>query len=275
MTFSAYHWLGVLLLAWYFSVGFGITIAYHRVLTHRSANLRKPLLYALVLAGLPAGPPAEWVGNHRRHHADSDGPNDPHSPARDGFWYAHCGWYLGIRNRGLCLLYALGGPLRYIVDMFLRPMSPGGQEALAKDVLEDRFLRFLSTRFGFMVGSLLQTLPFVLAYHLLAWDGVLIAWVAGVLYYNAGDAVNSIGHLWGKQDFEGTGEARNNRLVALVSLGEGWHAGHHAFPRSARHGLLKGQVDLSFILLRILASVGLASDLYVPSSEAVAQRRRT
>ncbi|MGB2017561.1 MAG: hypothetical protein ACPHX2_03275, partial [Candidatus Poseidoniaceae archaeon] len=162
MTFSAYHWLGVLLLAWYFSVGFGITVAYHRVLTHRSANLRKPLLYALVLAGLPAGPPAEWVGNHRRHHADSDGLNDPHSPVRDGFWYAHCGWYLGIRNRGLCLLYALGGPLRYIVDMFLRPMSPGGQEALAKDVLEDRFLRFLSTRFGFMVGSLLQTLPFVL-----------------------------------------------------------------------------------------------------------------
>ncbi|MGB2275822.1 MAG: acyl-CoA desaturase [Candidatus Poseidoniaceae archaeon] len=275
MTFSAYHWLGVLLLAWYFSVGFGITIAYHRVLTHRSANLRKPLLYALVLAGLPAGPPAEWVGNHRRHHADSDGPNDPHSPVRDGFWYAHCGWYLGIRNRGLCLLYALGGPLRYIVDMFLRPMSPGGQEALAKDVLEDRFLRFLSTRFGFMVGSLLQTLPFVLAYHLLAWDGVLIAWVAGVLYYNAGDAVNSIGHLWGKQDFEGTGEARNNRLVALVSLGEGWHAGHHAFPRSARHGLLKGQVDLSFMLLRVLASIGLASDLYLPPSEAVAQRRRT
>ncbi|MGB2507729.1 MAG: acyl-CoA desaturase [Candidatus Poseidoniaceae archaeon] len=275
MTLSAYHWLGVLLLGWYFSVGFGITIAYHRVLTHRSANLRKPLLYALVLAGLPAGPPAEWVGNHRRHHADSDGPNDPHSPVRDGFWYAHCGWYLGIRNRGLCLLYALGGPLRYIVDMFLRPMSPGGQEALAKDVLEDRFLRFLSTRFGFMVGSLLQTLPFVLAYHLLAWDGVLIAWVAGVLYYNAGDAVNSIGHLWGKQDFEGTGEARNNRLVALVSLGEGWHAGHHAFPRSARHGLLKGQVDLSFMLLRVLASIGLASDLYLPPSEAVAQRRRT
>lgn len=275
MTFSAYHWLGVLLLAWYFSVGFGITIAYHRVLTHRSANLRKPLLYALVLAGLPAGPPAEWVGNHRRHHADSDGPNDPHSPVRDGFWYAHCGWYLGIRNRGLCLLYALGGPLRYIVDMFLRPMSPGGQEALAKDVLEDRFLRFLSTRFGFMVGSILQTLPFVLAYHLLAWDGVIIAWLAGVLYYNAGDAVNSIGHLWGKQDFEGTGEARNNRLVALVSLGEGWHSGHHAFPRSARHGLLKGQVDLSFILLRVLASIGLASDLYLPPSEAVAQRRRT
>ena len=275
MTFSAYHWLGVLLLAWYFSVGFGITIAYHRVLTHRSANLRKPLLYALVLAGLPAGPPAEWVGNHRRHHADSDGPNDPHSPVRDGFWYAHCGWYLGIRNRGLCLLYALGGPLRYIVDMFLRPMSPGGQEALAKDVLEDRFLRFLSTRFGFMVGSILQTLPFVLAYHLLAWDGVIIAWVAGALYYHAGDAVNSVGHLWGKQYFDDAGEARNSRFVALVSLGEGWHAGHHAFPRSARHGLLKGQVDLSFILLRVLASIGLASDLYLPPSEAVAQRRRT
>ncbi|MGB0490570.1 MAG: stearoyl-CoA 9-desaturase, partial [Candidatus Poseidoniaceae archaeon] len=77
------------------------------------------------------------------------------------------------------------------------------------------------------------------------------------------------------QDFDGAGEARNSRFVALVSLGEGWHAGHHAFPRSARHGLLKGQVDLSFILLRILASVGLASDLYVPSDQAIAQRRRT
>ena len=275
MALSAHHWLGVLLATWYFSVGFGITVAYHRVLTHRSANLRKPLLYALVLAGLPAGPPAAWVGNHRRHHSDSDGPNDPHSPITDGFWYAHCGWYLGIRNRGLCLLYALGGPLRYIVDMFLRPMSPGGHDALAKDVLEDHFLRFLSTRFGFMVGSIVQTLPFVLAYHLLAWDGVIIAWVAGIVFYNAGDAVNSVGHLWGKQDFDGDGAARNNRLVALVSLGEGWHSGHHAFPRSARHGLLKGQVDLSFMLLRMLAAVGLASDLHVPSEQAIAQRRHT
>lgn len=266
--------MGALLLVWYLSVGFGITVAYHRVLTHRSANLRKPLLYALVLAGLPAGPPAEWVGNHRRHHADSDGPKDPHSPLHDGFWYAHCGWYLGIRNRGLCLLYALGGPLRYVIDIALRPMSPGGHDALAKDVLEDRFLRFLSTRFGFLVGSTVQALPFVLAYLLMAWDGVIIAWVAGIVFYNAGDAVNSVGHLWGKQDFDGVGEARNSRFVALLSLGEGWHAGHHAFPRSARHGLLKGQVDLSFILLRVLASIGLASDLYLPSSEAIAQRRR-
>ncbi|DAC34805.1 MAG TPA: stearoyl-CoA 9-desaturase, partial [Candidatus Poseidoniales archaeon] len=80
-------------------------------------------------------------------------------------------------------------------------------------------------------------------------------------------------HLWGKRDFDGAGEARNNLLVALVSLGEGWHAGHHAFPRSARHGLLKGQVDLSYLLLRILASVGLASDIYLPGDEAVSQRR--
>jgi len=267
--------MGVLLATWYFSVGFGITVAYHRVLTHRSANLCKPVLYALVLAALPAGPPAAWVGNHRRHHADSDGPNDPHSPTTDGFWYAHCGWYLGIRNRGLCLVYALGGPLRYVADMFLRPMSPGEDDALAKDVLEDRFLRFLSTRFGFLVGSTVQALPFVVAYLLMAWEGVAIAWVAGIVFYNAGDAVNSVGHLWGKQDFDGAGEARNSRFVALVSLGEGWHSGHHAFPRSARHGLLKGQIDLSFMLLRVLASIGLASDLYVPSSEAVHQRRRT
>ena len=274
MDASTLLWMGALLLVWYLSVGFGITVAYHRVLTHRSANLRKPLLYALVLAGLPAGPPAEWVGNHRRHHADSDGANDPHSPLHDGFWYAHCGWYLGIRNRGLCLLYALGGPLRYVIDIALRPMSPGGHDALAKDVLEDRFLRFLSTRFGFLVGSTVQALPFVLAYLLMAWDGVIIAWVAGIVFYNAGDAVNSVGHLWGKQDFDGASEARNSRFVALLSLGEGWHSGHHAFPRSARHGLLKGQVDLSFILLRVLASIGLASDLYLPSSEAIAQRRR-
>ena len=274
MDASTLLWMGALLLIWYLSVGFGITVAYHRVLTHRSANLRKPLLYALVLAGLPAGPPAEWVGNHRRHHADSDGPKDPHSPLHDGFWYAHCGWYLGIRNRGLCLLYALGGPLRYVIDIALRPMSPGGHDALAKDVLEDRFLRFLSTRFGFLVGSTVQALPFVLAYLLMAWDGVIIAWVAGIVFYNAGDAVNSVGHLWGKQDFDGASEARNSRFVALLSLGEGWHSGHHAFPRSARHGLLKGQVDLSFILLRVLASIGLASDLYLPSSEAIAQRRR-
>jgi stearoyl-CoA desaturase (delta-9 desaturase) len=266
--------MGALLLVWYLSVGFGVTVAYHRVLTHRSATLRKPVLYALVLAGLPAGPPAEWVGNHRRHHADSDGPNDPHSPVHDGFWYAHCGWYLGIRNRGVCLLYALGGPLRYVVDMFLRQMSPGGHEERAKDVLEDRFLRFLSTRVGYIVGSTTQALPFVFAYLLMAWEGVAIAWVAGIVFYNAGDAVNSVGHLWGKQEFDGAGAARNNRFVALVSLGEGWHSGHHAFPRSARHGLLKGQVDASFLLLRLLSFVGLADNLYLPSAETVLQRRR-
>ena len=124
------------------------------------------------------------------------------------------------------------------------------------------------------VGSTVQAFPFVLACLLMAWDGVIIAWVAGIVFYNAGDAVNSVGHLWGKQDFDGACEARNSRFVALVSLGEGWHSGHHAFPRSARHGLLKGQVDLSFILLRVLASIGLASDLYLPSSEAITQRRR-
>ena len=271
---STLLWMGALLLVWYLSVGFGVTVAYHRVLTHRSATLRKPVLYALVLAGLPAGPPAEWVGNHRRHHADSDGPNDPHSPVHDGFWYAHCGWYLGIRNRGVCLLYALGGPLRYVVDMFLRQMSPGGHDERAKDVLEDRFLRFLSTRVGYVVGSTTQVLPFVFAYLLMAWEGVAIAWVAGIVFYNAGDAVNSVGHLWGKQDFDGAGAARNNRFVALVSLGEGWHSGHHAFPRSARHGLLKGQVDASFLLLRLLSLFGLANYLYLPSAEAVTQRRR-
>ncbi|DAC36739.1 MAG TPA: fatty acid desaturase [Candidatus Poseidoniales archaeon] len=274
MELSTLLWMGALLLVWYLSVGFGVTVAYHRVLTHRSANLSKPLLYALVLAGLPAGPPAEWVGNHRRHHADSDGPNDPHSPVHDGFWYAHCGWYLGIRNRGVCFLYAVGGPLRYVLDMCLRQMSPGGHDARAKDVLEDRVLRFLSTRFGYFLGSLVHILPFVLAYLLMEWDGVLIAWVAGVVFYNAGDAVNSVGHIWGRQDFAGSSEARNNPLVALISLGEGWHSGHHAFPRSARHGLLKGQIDLSYMLLRGLSAVGLASDIHLPTGEDIHGRQR-
>lgn len=258
---------------WYLSVGFGVGVAYHRVLTHRAARLARPVLYALVLAGVAAGPPAEWVGNHRRHHRHSDGEADPHSPSRLGFWQAHCGWYLGIRSRLGCVLYACAGPLRLVVDAALRPVAPHGQSRFAPDVLEDPFLRWLSTRSGFVSACALQLTPFAVATSAFGAVGFGAAWAFSVVMYNVGDAVDSLLHLTGRREFACGDASRNSTWLGLLALGEGYHNGHHAFPESARSGLLPGEFDASYLLLRGLARVGLASDVQTPSPSALHAKR--
>jgi stearoyl-CoA desaturase (delta-9 desaturase) len=260
---------------WYLAVGFGVSIGYHRVLTHRAAQLARPALYLLVLLGLAAGPPAEWVGNHRRHHRYADTAADPHSPRWRGFWYAHCGWYLGLRSPVGCFLYACGGPLRLLIDAALRPVAPGGNAEFAEDVLSDPFLRWLSRRPGFVIASLLQLGPFAAAFALAAWEGLVLAWAFSMLMYNVGDSVDSVLHLAGRRDFETGDLARNSWLLGVLALGEGFHNGHHAFPSSARFGLLPGQLDASYALLRLLERLGLARGIRTPSASAVLGKRST
>jgi len=258
---------------WYLGAGFGVSIGYHRVLTHRAARLSRPLLYALVLAGMAAGPPAEWVGNHRRHHRHSDTPPDPHSPSHSGFWYAHCGWYLGIRGRAGCLAYACAGPARLLLDAFLRPVAPLGNARLAPDVLADAFLRWLSTRPGYVAASLLQLSPFVVAASFYGVVGFAVAWAFSVVMYNVGDSVDSLLHLRGRRDFATRDRSRNSAILGLIALGEGFHNGHHAFPSSARFGVLPGQLDASYALLHLLERLGLAHDVKTPGAAALLSKR--
>jgi stearoyl-CoA desaturase (Delta-9 desaturase) len=258
---------------WYGAVALGVTIGYHRVLTHRAAKLSRPLLLLLVWAGLPAGPPAEWVGNHRAHHRHGDGPGDPHCPRRAGFWFAHAGWYLGIQSPLLAAAYACCGPLRLLIDAVFRPVIPAGYTLQARDVLRDPLLSFMSTRTGYALCAAPHLLPVGAACFLHGWLGLAVSWLLAVVMYNAGDLVNSALHLAGRRHFATGDDSRDSGWLALPTLGESYHNGHHAFPGSARHGLLPGQVDLAYAFLRVLAWLGLARRVRLPSAAAIAAKR--
>jgi fatty-acid desaturase len=256
---------GLTLVACYLIGGLlGVSLGYHRYLAHRSFEGSRWLTLALVLIGLPSGTPAQWAGNHRAHHAHVDTPLDPHSPHYGGFWRAHCGWYIGVSAWPLCLLYALAGPLRGLFDAFWRPRTNQEHLSRAPDITHDAILGPLSR-------PLLYT-PLALA-HLGATATLSCAlvgegwwawwWFASALIYNIGDAVDSVGHLYGENPYAAyiTSQATNLPWLAFFTFGDGWHANHHAFPGLARHGLLPGQVDVSYLTLKLFQRLGWLSRL--------------
>lgn len=262
--------LGLWVLGYWLLAGLAINLAYHRTLTHRSLRLWRPLERLLVTAGLPAGTPIQWVGNHRRHHARADVEGDPHSPARDGFWWAHVGWYLGTKRLVPCVLYALGGPLRVLFDGVWRPRTGLEHCHLAPDVAADPWYRFVSRPGPYLAFALLHLAATLGgAWALFGWPGVAAQWVAMVLVFNLGDAIDSLTHASTAGEggeVEGPeGLAKDGLLLGLLTLGEGWHRGHHEAPWSARHGLRPGQPDGIHALIRLLELVGLASEVRVAS----------
>lgn len=254
-------WLLTYCLVMYLLGGLGASLGYHRVLTHKSADLPKWLEYGLVLLGLPAGTPIQWAGNHRAHHMHTDVEGDPHSPHTDGFWFAHCGWYINSKNGLLCLLYALAGPVRMLIDSFMRPRSNQEHVHLAKDISAIKFYAFVSRPIVYMLILWFYLLIVLLVPFLLFnWNGLIAASITLVLIYNIGDAVDSIGHLFGEK--KGDNEARNNALLGLFAFGDGWHANHHDRPRRAKHGLKKNQIDLSYLVLRLGKTIGVVKKIH-------------
>lgn len=265
--------LALLCLSYYFGAGLAINVGYHRYLTHRALRLEKWLGRLIITLGLPAGTPVQWVGNHRFHHQHTDDANDPHSPWHGGFWYAHVGWYIGTTNSYLCLLYALAGPLRILWDSWQRPRTNQQYNHLAKDVSADPYYNFISCPTPFLIANLLHILlPFGLAYWLAGVSGLGLLWLTLVVIYNIGDAINSVGHLYGSQPFKDQSQARNNWLLGYLALGEGWHANHHAFPQSARHGLKMSQFDWAWQVIRLLGYLGLAHDIITPTPSRIEQK---
>jgi fatty-acid desaturase len=265
--------LALFCLVYFALAALAIPLGYHRMLTHRAFVLPRPLAYFVVLVGLPAGTPIQWVGNHRAHHLHTDREGDPHSPHLRGFWFAHTGWYLETQNVYWCSLYALGGPARMLFDAWHRPRSNQQSAHLAKDIARDRFYRCVSNKsvYGILVAA--HALGLVYAASLLDGTlGVLTVWGVSVLLYNLGDCIDSVGHLWGQRPFVGEHRARNNSVLGLLTLGEGWHANHHAFPSSARHGLLPGQPDPIFQLVRLLRVCGIATHVQDVSNSQLIDR---
>jgi len=237
----------------YVIAGLGVSTGYHRLLAHRAFKTTRPLRIFFAAAGAMAGqgPPVIWVAHHRRHHRVADKPGDPHSPYLDdepgirgalkGLWHAHMGW---LFDRTLS-----SDPMRY-----------------CPDVLRDKDMRFISRNFlWFVLGGV--ALPALIGLALTGtWQGAATAalWGGLVRFFFANHityAVNSIGHYFGRRRFATPDESRNVGWLALFSFGEAWHNNHHAFPRSASHGMRWYELDISASVIWTLEKLGLAHDV--------------
>jgi stearoyl-CoA desaturase (delta-9 desaturase) len=212
----------------YFFTALGITIGYHRMLTHRSFEANPVVRFFFLMLGSMAveGPALDWASIHIKHHANTDEDDDPHSPLH-GFFHAHMGWFINVYH---------AEPAIY-----------------GKWLLKDRMVMFMSNTFFAWAA-----LGFVIPYLIGGWQGVLWGGLVRVfLTHHVTWSVNSVCHTFGQRMFETDDQSKNHWLVGLLAFGEGWHNNHHAFPRSAFHGMRWWQFDLSAYIIRLLEWTGL------------------
>ncbi|QKV96544.1 acyl-CoA desaturase [Streptomyces sp. NA02950] len=247
-----FRWSDIVVLVIMYAIsGFGISTGYHRMLTHRSFETYKPIRVALATAGVMAGqgPPIIWAAHHRRHHRVADKAGDPHSPHLDfepgfkgmmaGLWHAHLGWLFRTE--------LTSDPIRYCPDLVREKPLRWLSENLVPVVLAGVLLPGLIA-YAITGGSVRALLTGIL------WGGLVRIFLINHMTY----AVNSVGHYFGRRRFTTTDESRNVAWLAIPSFGEAWHNNHHAFPRSARHGMKWYELDLSAILIWSLEKTRLA-----------------
>jgi stearoyl-CoA desaturase (delta-9 desaturase) len=236
------------LIAGHFLTIGGITLGYHRALAHRGIDLTwRTRAVALTLGAMAAqGPPSFWVSHHRAHHGDPDGARDPHSP-----------WSL-VRARNSTVLNILHSHMGWMLTRRVR-FDP----RLARDIARDPVARGVDRHYLLIV--LAGLLVPAVAVHISNPDlhGTLcsIYWIGLVriaVTHQATWMVNSVCHIWGYRNHNTRDRSRNNWLVALLTLGEGWHNNHHASPRKAQHGERWWEIDPTYFVLRILARLKLA-----------------
>jgi stearoyl-CoA desaturase (Delta-9 desaturase) len=249
----------------YTLTGLGVTVGFHRLLTHRSFKTGRVVRGVLAVLGSAAieGPVISWVSDHRRHHAFSDQPGDPHSP--------HVDHGVGVRG-------ALRGLLHAHVGWLFRHDQRGARARYAPDLLRDPTIAFVDRTFFVWAAAGLAA-----AFGLgVAIGGTVTAGLTGLLWgggvrlfvlHHVTYSINSICHVFGRRRFRTADESRNVFWLALPSFGESWHNNHHAFPTSAAHGLGRRQLDLSALVIRGLERCGLAWDVVRVSPER--QRRCT
>lgn len=238
----------------YLATGFGITVGFHRLFTHRSFKTSPAVVWTLGILGSMAieGPLGWWVATHRRHHRHSDEADDPHSP--------HAGRLPGWSGKLKALLHA------HVGWSFRGDCTDTGLRRYAPDILADERLMKINRLFPVWVIAGLVLPAFVGWLVEPTWRGALLGLLWGGLVrvfmvHHVTWSVNSICHMWGSRDHDTDDESRNNFWVGVLALGEGWHNNHHAFPTSARHGLHWWQLDTSWLLIRLLAVSGLARDI--------------
>jgi stearoyl-CoA desaturase (Delta-9 desaturase) len=248
----------------YVVTALGVTVGFHRLLTHRSFQTSRAAEYVFVVLGSMAvqGPVIAWVADHRKHHAHTDVEGDPHSPhvghgdgltgVLRGLWHAHAGWLMVEQGRADWRRYG-------------------------RELYEDRGMRFLSRHFVALVLASLA-IPALAGY---AISGTLAGAATGFLWgglvriflvHHVTWSVNSICHFLGTRRFHTDDESTNVFWLALPSLGESWHHNHHAFPRSAVHGLRRWELDPSALVIAAMEKLGLAWKVVRISPERQAER---
>lgn len=249
-------WLEIALLVGAWAVtGLGISVGFHRLLTHRAFDARAPTRFLLLIAGTMAlqGPAADWAATHVRHHSKSDREGDPHSP-QDGFWHGHMGWLLRDRfvRSGLVHEKIMADPVARFVTKTWWAWATLGLviPALIGGLVRGSLLGALD---GLVWGGLMRVFP-----------GHHITW-----------SVNSLGHMLGTRPFVTRDESTNNWLIALIGWGEGWHNNHHAFPRASYIGMRWYQVDAGARLIQVLRLTGQVTVIRQPSLAEQRERSRS
>jgi stearoyl-CoA desaturase (delta-9 desaturase) len=260
-------WVDIALFAGlYFLTCLGVTLGFHRLLTHRSFQTHKWMEYLLAALGSMAvqGPVMSWVADHRAHHAHTDHEGDPHSPhghgggfkgAVAGLWYAHMGW-----------LFERSGQSE--------------KERYARDLYEDRGMQIVHKLFALWVLIGLA-IPFAIGY---AVDGSLGGAIAAAIWggavrifmlHHVTWSINSVCHFFGTRRFEVDDHSTNVFWLAPFSLGESWHHNHHTFPRSARHGLRWYELDITAMVIRAMKRLKLAWNVVEITPERQQQKLAT
>jgi stearoyl-CoA desaturase (Delta-9 desaturase) len=234
----------MLLIGLYVPISLGVTAGFHRMLTHRSFRAHPAARAVILVLGSMAveGAPIGWAANHLKHHVLSDQPGDPHSPL-DGLLHAHLGWLFGLEE--------------------------ADPETYCRPLLRDRVIVAIDRLFPVWV-ILSLVIPFAVG----GWSGLLWGGLVRMFFvHHVTWSVNSVCHTFGHREFATTDRSRNQWTIGLLGMGEGWHNNHHAFPRSAVHGLDRWQLDVSAWLIGGLEMLGLATDVQRIAPATIARKR--
>ena len=243
--------------------GMGVTIGFHRYLTHRGFRAGRPLRIALAIAGSLAleASPIQWVADHRRHHRFSDKPGDPHSPWRygtslraltKGFFYSHVGW--------------------------LYEWERTDEKRYAPELVADPDISFVSRTFSLWVAVSLLVPPLVGGLWGWSWKAALTAFLWGglariALLHHVTFAINSVCHITGRRPFRTRDRSQNVWWLAILSFGESWHNFHHAEPTSARHGVRLLEIDISAMTIKVMEKLRWVTDVRWPDGTVIARQR--
>jgi len=238
---------------------FGVTAGYHRYFAHRAFKTSRPFQFVIALLATSSAQlgPLWWAATHRHHHSSSDTVQDPHSPRHHGFLWSHMGWFLHPNHR--------------------KPNHNGIRDyaKFPELVFIDRWsliapivLAFSMYGLGYFLQQLGRTTT---PMQMLIWG----FFVSTVLLYQGTYTINSLSHVFGSQRFATGDDSRNNPLLALITLGEGWHNNHHYYQSSCRQGFYWWEIDITYMTLVLLSKLGLVWDLRpVPASVYAAARSR-